>query len=294
MMSAGKRTRTFVTEEEDSGFKFRRTSKGGRPASASAPRTESAGRAQSTDLQAPGAPPPIVGRRSSVFGDTRRSSCFGGAPAVRQRPQGVPSAELHKHLLPDLPGPLKMRQLVAWAAQTAGGQCAAAILDALSSQTLNVSWYSRPADDQRAVQPVLGPKNQELLDAIELYERHNERLRSEERVWNAFHSETSMGVCSISAKCDAPVAAADECDLVPAAHSAEGELEAISEWIRALPSAIDGLQWTLAVIGSFEGHSRVFCERVLSQLRARMFRAETPGSSSLALLRALAASSRAS
>jgi hypothetical protein len=75
----------------------------------------------------------------------------------------VVPALYHKHILPDLPGPVKMRQLLIWAVQVAAKEMLGAgarrqqqagvdweemiaepLVQALHTNELSASWYQRP------------------------------------------------------------------------------------------------------------------------------------------------------
>lgn len=201
-----------VDLEEDCGFKFRRISKPAedKPVKLPANFAESTQLVKKvfTEMEIPVAQAsPKQGRdrerrrrRSSfatiVSRSTSRPSSFSvslsqSKPDSRQVKisfLGLPAASVsvvdyHKHLMPDLPGPIKMRQLLLWAAQRAATRqknplvlnMAESVVQALFSNMINTSWYQRPAIDNTVTIPPTGPKNQELSDCIQLYERYAEK-----------------------------------------------------------------------------------------------------------------------
>lgn len=111
-----------------------------------------------------------------------RPSSISVSLSPKMLPTSVSPAEYHKHLMPDLPGPIKMRQLMLWAVQKAGmrhksgkmHEMIEGTVQALFNNQVTTSWYQRPA---AAVDTknMSGPKNQELIDCIQLYERYQER-----------------------------------------------------------------------------------------------------------------------
>ena len=83
--------------------------------------------------------------------------------------------------MPDLPGPIKMRQLLIWAAQrTSRGkghlqELSDSLVQALITNKVNTSWYQRGAneDENSESSALVGSvKNQETMDCIQLYERY--------------------------------------------------------------------------------------------------------------------------
>ncbi len=256
------------------------------------------------------------------------------------------SADYHKHLMPDLPGPVKMRQLLIWAVQRAmanrkiaawGGEDGAAgslkmelvcesAVQGLFENEINTSWYQRPGGAEegagsgaegeaakagasagrRAALP--GPKNQELLDCIQLYERYSKKLRKELLEWEGVQADVQRSIAALTAA-SAPlvhqlsggaVGAGPPpagSDVAPLALLTEGsgresallarEVLALSQWISKVPAFVDQLHWSLSVAQSFESHSKTFCEAVFRQIRSRIFGSDDRPAPML-LLRALA------
>ena len=101
----------------------------------------------------------------------------------------VEPGDYHRHLLPDLPGPLRMRQLLVWAAQKAAldnkvfKAPTEKIVEALSKNEITTSWYQRPTTESEVSIPAKGSKNQELLDFLQLHERYQLKLKSEIEHW---------------------------------------------------------------------------------------------------------------
>lgn len=79
-----------------------------------------------------------------------------------EAPESVPHTDYHRHIHPDLPGPVRMRQLLVWAAQEALKdievrqqsrlapesliEAAQALIQGLMTNEVNTSWYQRPSN----------------------------------------------------------------------------------------------------------------------------------------------------
>jgi hypothetical protein len=98
---------------------------------------------------------------------------------VELPPASVKSPDFHKHLLPDLPGPVKMRQLMVWAVlkaaqsykkKTAVEGVQECLLQGLLKNELETSWYGRGAaqsgSEQQPSVKSQHPQNVELMDTI--------------------------------------------------------------------------------------------------------------------------------
>jgi len=172
-----------------------------------------------------------------------------------------------------------MRQLLIWATQRAALSTAAeklpsgmseALVQALFNNQINTSWYQRPSSslpemDQSATHITTvtrtGPKNQELLDCIEIYEKYQAKLRAELAEWKDVSQRLPLSLPKIPTP-DGPIVLA---------HPHGIELEALAGWMKNLPKSIDQLQWTLSVASTFEKHAHTYCEGVFHQIRAKFF-----------------------
>jgi hypothetical protein len=172
--------------EEDCGFKFRRVSK---------PTIQRSGIDVNSDLKmTTSTPSKFINSKQEKKDRRRRRSSFAViASRANSRPSSISinlsqklpaasvgTAEYHKHLMPDLPGPIKMRQLLLWAVQKVAStrqrtsaitEMAEGAVQALFSNKISTSWYQRPAENGK-IPKTTGPKNQELADCIQLYERY--------------------------------------------------------------------------------------------------------------------------
>ncbi|PJF19550.1 hypothetical protein PSACC_00641 [Paramicrosporidium saccamoebae] len=136
-----------------------------------------------------------------------RPSSISVSLSQKMLPASVAPCDYHKHLMPDLPGPIKMRQLLLWAVQRAGARqknpkvqgMVEETVQALFNNKINTSWYQRPA----SAGTKSGPKNQELADCIQLYQRYSERysrpsctihanrLKQELNEWNQLQQQVT-------------------------------------------------------------------------------------------------------
>lgn len=169
-----------------------------------------------------------------------------------------------------------MRQLLIWAVQRAARSTGAetlspgmveALVQALFANQINTSWYQRPLSlslETNASAPSTtrpGPKSQELLDCIEIYEKYQAKLRTELAEWQAVSQRPPLSLPTLPTP-DSPMVLT---------HPHGVELQALGDWMTHLPQSIDQLQWTLAVASAFEQHAHAYCEGVFHQIRAKFF-----------------------
>lgn len=196
-------------------------------------------------------------------------------------PSSVSTREFYKHLLPDLPGPVKMRQLMIWAVQKVRSNqrdekgmedLVQSVLQGLFTNKINTSWYQRPSSGPAVVSDgekitERGPKNQELMDCIQLYERYNQKLRAELSAWTRIKDDPNLFVPDLSmVGKDTPVSSPSLFD-----HELRRAIESGSRWFSSLPETVDHMKWTLNLTSSFENHARAYCEAVFHQISARLF-----------------------
>ncbi|KAJ2780802.1 hypothetical protein GGI15_003418 [Coemansia interrupta] len=176
------------------------------------PRTRTPMLAGTAPAAAAGRP---VGRRKSTLGGRRRStfsmrgkrasSIGGGFKAVPHASVG--SSDFFRHISPELPEPVRLRQLLAWCARRAPPPSAAwpsglpagvqkLLGDALREATddmhsafekeaIVTSWYHRPVDADEHEQRPMGahPENEANARAREALQVRIDALRAEERAW---------------------------------------------------------------------------------------------------------------
>lgn len=171
-----------------------------------------------------------------------------------------------------------MRQLMVWAVQKVRSslqegngtdEMMETVLQGLFTNKINTSWYQRPAlppITREGESTERGPKNQELLDCIQLYERYNQKLRAELVTWNHIQNHPSPFVSNLSLISQ---------NIMPRVPLFEREtrqaLEGGCRWFNSLPETVDQIKWTLTVASSFEDHARAYCEAVFQQISARLF-----------------------
>lgn len=206
-------------------------------------------------------------------------------------PENVKTAEFHKHLQPDMPGPVKMRQLLIWAVQKASSQLARAsplnaladlsedLLDSLLRNEINCSWYQRPpvsaAYASSAIFYTPNPQNQELSECIDLYTNYQQKLADECKIWESLQQEIenqpSSSIEDVNSDSNSnSFASAVEIDNSLNALFA-AECAQMSNWLQGLPLSIDRLDWHTKLAISFGDHSKQFCESVFHQIFAKFF-----------------------
>lgn len=199
-------------------------------------------------------------------------------------PANVTSEVYHKHILPDLPGPLKMRQLLIWAIQKASKEMqeksqakrtklssanvnkdweemiAEPLIQALHTNELNTSWYQRPASGSTSSFRS-NPINEEMKECLSLYQRYFKQLSTEYSQWKLIENSPIINADLESTQIDVETE-------VPSLAS---DIVSLNKWSSRLPLSIDRLGWLLNVYGSFEHRSRDFCEAVFKQIFDRFF-----------------------
>ena len=198
-------------------------------------------------------------------------------------PENVKTAEFHKHLQPDMPGPVKMRQLLVWAVQKASNQLARAsplnaladlsedLVEALLRNEINCSWYQRPpisaADASSVTFYTPNPQNQELSECIDLYTNYQQKLAEECKIWESLPVADDLQ--SFESKENVESAAVEIDNSLNALFAAE--CTQMSHWLQSLPLSIDRLDWHTKLAISFGDHSKQFCESVFHQIFAKFF-----------------------
>lgn len=237
-------------------------------------------------------------RRSSLSGMTlpgRRRSSIGIGLTHDLPPANVESSSYHKHILPDLPGPIKMRQLLVWAVQKAAKECTAGkggdgrdleemigepLVQALHTNDLNTSWYQRPpTGNPMSLRP--NPVNLEMKECLGLYQRYHGQLSAEMGKWKALEGNSQANYVL------------PKLDFNDEVSTSSLELMGLNKWACRLPLSIDRLGWLLSVYGSFEQHSKDFCEGVFKQIFNRFFANKHPATAiePIQILKALSAAS---
>lgn len=159
----------------------------------------------------------------------------------------MPTSEYYKHLMPDLPGPIKMRQLMIWAVQRAAArqadapalqELASRVQDALLTNQINTSWYQRPATSAigNEASRTRSKNQEELQDCIQLYERYAQRLRLELAQWQQLE-ETLTTQPAIVPR--VPATAPSGSSTADDAHSeSRALLNQATHWFRRLPETV--------------------------------------------------------
>ncbi|RUP49537.1 Mis12-Mtw1 protein family-domain-containing protein [Jimgerdemannia flammicorona] len=145
-------------------------------------------------------------RRSSFSMRGKRASSIGNGFVALPHASILPE-DFYKHISPELPGPVRMKQLLAWCGRraidaqrrTGSGKQAAEfakeiqedVMNALINSQLNTSWYHRRADhDEKeescSSEKKLHPQNVENAQKVTFYEATLKRLEAEDSAWIHF------------------------------------------------------------------------------------------------------------
>lgn len=165
----------------------------------------------------------------------------------------VAVGDFYKHLMPDLPGPIKMRQLMLWAVQKAATKhrldaaFTENVIQALYTNKITTSWYQRPQNFASAsvsalpsVNPFqVGPKNQELIDCIQLYERYSAKLLEELELWQNIQDTlfSQFTTWSTQTQLQMQEQAQQMLHNQPP-PSLAGDLQQLTQWMNMLPSLV--------------------------------------------------------
>lgn len=202
-------------------------------------------------------------------------------------PENVKTFEYHRHIETELPGPVKMRQLMIWACKKANGSnndtTATAVIsdklvNALVNNEITTTWYQRPInnnanDDTSAVYYLPNPQNQELTECIELYKSYHQKLEKECETWESLKlvSNTSKSVKSSVNQPPIPTEIDNSLNVLFAE-----EFQNMNKWLNSLPLSIDRFDWNTKLALSFQDHAKQFCEGVFHQIFAKFFSADLP------------------
>ncbi|CAG8502280.1 16423_t:CDS:2 [Funneliformis caledonium] len=158
-------------------------------------------------------------RRSSLDKRGKRASSIGNGFVAKPHPD-ISHEEFYRHIQQDLPGPIKLRQLLSWCGQRALEKqrskdenalkiakiVEADILNDLMDSKINTSWYHRNNDQDlqvRIKQP--HQQNVENRNKFEELKPIFQRLKTENEEWNnlineinSFHSSINKAVKKVS------------------------------------------------------------------------------------------------
>jgi hypothetical protein len=199
-------------------------------------------------------------------------------------PNNVKTVEYHRHLQPDLPGPVKMRQLLIWACKKAASDrsensaSSEKLVEALLNNEINTSWYQRPitakdsSDENSSIYYLPNPQNQELSECIDLYKNYHMKLEAECQTWETLKSSSPASsilnlkqTCLLASNSSAPKIDTSLNQLFA------DELQHLNKWIHSLPMSVDRLDWNTKLALSFQDHAKQFCEGVFHQIFAKFF-----------------------
>jgi len=153
------------------------------------------------------------GRRSSFMSRSKQQSSFSRTSIAFPHPH-LESKNYYKHIMPDLPDPVRMRQLLAWCgnnlmdssdpkkdkkqskADSIAYEIQKRILGQLKDGKINTSWYTRaPVSNPMEYKRKPNPRNQRNMKLVEKYERTAGIMEKEDKAWknvamklNNFHA----------------------------------------------------------------------------------------------------------
>lgn len=159
-----------------------------------------------------------------------RSSTIGVTLTHQMPPESVAVGEYHRHLLPDMPGPVKMRQMMIWACQKASLELTTSkssssndnknslkqdlnefkdeLVQALFKNEITTSWYQRPPKLENghlntnnsisgSLNFIPNPQNQELSECIDLYKNYQMKLERECATWKDLKANYKSSLLSL-------------------------------------------------------------------------------------------------
>ncbi|CAO3696516.1 unnamed protein product [Umbelopsis ramanniana] len=143
------------------------------------------------------------GRRSSFMSRSKQESSVSRTSVAFPHPH-LEARNFYKHIMPDLPDPVRMRQLLAWCghtviaqkeskadskmsvAETTAHTIQKAILKQLQDGKINTSWYTRaPTNNPLGYKRKTNPRNQRNLKMVEKYERTTAIMEKEDKAWKS-------------------------------------------------------------------------------------------------------------
>ena len=199
---------------------------------------------------------------------------------VNLPPENVKTFEYHRHIETDLPGPVKMRQLMIWACKKAARPdgtdriISEKSVDGLISNEITTTWYQRPNNTvtDSAVYYLPNPQNQELSECIELYKSYHKKLEKECELWEDLKTQTPESLNLISKSSIKLHAEIDNSLNILFAE----EFQNMNKWLNSLPLSIDRFDWNTKLALSFQDHAKQFCEGVFHQIFAKFFSSDLP------------------
>lgn len=205
---------------------------------------------------------------------------------IQLPPENVKTFEYHRHIETELPGPVKMRQLMIWACKKAAlngsnntsndsAVISEKLVSALVNNEITTTWYQRPinnnADDTSAVYYLPNPQNQELTECIELYKSYHQKLEKECETWESLKLVSGSSSSVKSSVNQIPTEIDNSLNVLFAE-----EFHNMNKWLNSLPLSIDRFDWNTKLALSFQDHAKQFCEGVFHQIFAKFFSADLP------------------
>lgn len=252
---------------------------------------------------------PNVRRRSSMALRGRRVSTIvpeasdGSLPSPHS---SIQDSEYYRHISPDLPGPLRMKQLVLWGLESLSKQHSQSPLSTVIESTiqslldnqLSLSWYhsSRP-DPSTPTSLLPNPRNTQLTVLIDTYKTFTLNAEQEIRAWELFINQAHSPQLFVS---DSPLPELflDSDPLLKQSEQFRKEkqhqISEMLQWTRSLPMKIDQIHRVCSLLRHHEQYIKRFTDNLFKRLNATCFPSlpqPISGDPMLGVLRAL--SSRA-
>lgn len=244
----------------------------------------------------------VVENNNNSSSGTTSSTDSSNNLNINLPPDNVKTFEYHRHIETDLPGPVKMRQLMIWACKKASragdhdsGAISEKLVHGLINNKITTTWYQRPNNVSNSTNPVYylpNPQNQELSECIELYKNYHLKLEKECEIWEEIRKRGPESTLNLTTSSSPSHPQIDNSLNVLFAE----EFQNMNKWLNSLPLSIDRFDWNTKLALSFQDHAKQFCEGVFHQIFAKFFSSDLPRSGKnhqriepMMLLRALSA-----
>ncbi|KAK9693709.1 hypothetical protein K7432_013769 [Basidiobolus ranarum] len=190
-------------------------------------------------------------RRSSFARRGKRASSIGSGFTALPHPS-IRTEELYRHISPEVPDPIRMKQLLTWCAQRAmdsqknrgdpeAFQIAKTIQESIVSMLVNnqvnTSWYHRQGNDQSKDHSTLRlehPQNLENIKKKKEYEEQISRLQAEDKQWINLIKKHNQYHANVADRYPPPTVPPQKIHLSPELHD-----DYLDEKKRALLRSLD-------------------------------------------------------
>ncbi|CAI2181229.1 14717_t:CDS:2 [Funneliformis geosporum] len=255
-------------------------------------------------------------RRSSLDKRGKRASSIGNGFVAKPHPD-ISHKEFYRHIQQDLPGPIKLRQILSWCGQRALENqrlkdenalqitkiIEADILNDLMDCKINTSWYHRNNDQDRQVK-IKHPHLQNVENRKKLEELKPifQRLKAENEEWNklineinSFHSSIDKAVKKVSQGSNNIFLVPDEVDMsvlhvdqqqflqqyCSDNETTQLENNYFEQMMQTVEIKVDNLYSILYNASSYNTATQTYCEDLLIKLLAVLRRRQEKSSNNL-------------